>query len=77
MGPFDKKPEPTPPGAHFAEAGHHWLAVVDHDGRIFQRVVMQWQPGVKRWCASGDVATGRDVDTAGWQYLTHCPQPPL
>lgn len=67
--------EPAPPGVHYAEAGHHWLDTLDFDGRSHGLVVLQWQPGMKKWCASGDIATGRDVDTRGWQYVAPCPTP--
>ncbi|MDE1171191.1 MAG: hypothetical protein PW734_08300, partial [Verrucomicrobium sp.] len=67
--------EPAPPGIHIAHAGHHWLMVTDFDGRFHGLVVMQWQPGAKRWCHSGDVATGRDVDASGWEYVEPVAQP--
>lgn len=75
LTPFARRPEPKPPGNHIADAGHHWLDEIDFDGRSCGLRVMQWQPGVKRWCVSGDCATGRDVDTRGWQYIANCPTP--
>ena len=66
---FNRHVEPAPPGNHIAEAGHHWLMERTYDGHMAGLVVMQWQPHAKKWCHSGDVATGRNVDTSGWAYL--------
>lgn len=70
------KVEPVPPNMHIMDAGHHWVEDIDFDGHSHGLRVLQWQPHAKRWCASGDVATGRNVDTVGWRYLAPCPQPP-
>lgn len=67
--------EPTPPLQMSRDAGHHWLEERDYDGHSHGMRVMQWQPFAKKWCASGDVATGRDVDTRGWTYVAPCPMP--
>lgn len=67
--------EPTPPGVHVAEAGHHWLEELDYDGHFHGLVVLQWQPNAKKWCHSGNAATGLNVDTSGWRYLAPCPTP--
>ena len=69
------KPTPTPKGHHIQYAGHHWLLEKSYDGHCMQTVVLQWQPNAKEWCHSGDVATGRNVDTTGWEYLCPCPMP--
>ena len=68
-------PEPAPPGQHFKTAGHHWLEVKDSDGHSFGIVVMQWNPGAKRWSSSGNVGTGIYRDTSGWMYVGRCPEP--
>lgn len=74
---FNRDVEPVPPGRHAHEAGHHWLEVRDYDGHSHGLVVMQWQPNAKKWCASGDIATGRNVDTRGWSYLEPVPLPSI
>lgn len=70
----DKK-EPQPKPQHLNYAGHHWLRELSYDGHHMQTVVLQWQPNAKKWCHSGDVATGRDIDTRGWEYVAPCPMP--
>lgn len=72
---FDRTVEPVPPLAHQQNAGHHWLRERTYDGDIRQTLCMQWQPNAKKWCHSGDIATGRDIDTRGWEYLEPCPMP--
>lgn len=67
---------PIPPGNHSQEAGHHWLRWRDYDGRFSIPVIYQWQPGAQRWCHSGDIATGRDLDLADWEYLGSVPRAP-
>ena len=61
---------PVPPGRHVGFTGHHWLR-----NNFGELVVRQWQPGVKKWCASGMVATMSSVDTTGWTYVAPCPMP--
>jgi hypothetical protein len=72
---LNKDIEPAPPGAHITEAGHHWLEEIDFDGRSMGVRVLQWQPHAKRWCHSGDVAAGLNLDIRGWRYLEPCRQP--
>jgi hypothetical protein len=72
---MSNKSEPIPPGVYIEEAGHHWLEEIDYDGRRFRVVVLQWNPGAKRWSHSGEVATGNYINTEGWNYLTPCPRP--
>lgn len=67
--------EPIPPGNHIRLAGHHWLEGFDVDGHSKGLVVLQWQPGVKKWCHSGNVATGRDFNATGYRYVAECPMP--
>lgn len=69
--------EPAPIAEDYRHAGHHWLDVYDSDGHFFETVVMQWQPGVRRWCHSGMVGSGRDVSTAYWKYVAPCPLPDI
>lgn len=71
----DRTVEPVPPAAHQPYAGHHWLREYSYDGHSMQTLCLQWQPNAKKWCRSGEVATGRDIDTRGWQYLEPCPMP--
>lgn len=72
---FDRNKEPVPPKQMIRDAGHHWLRELSYDGNPLQTVCMQWQPNAQKWCRSGDIATGRDVDTRGWQYIAPCPMP--
>lgn len=74
---YGNAPEPKPPVLHLRTAGHHWLDIYDIDGHYFGRVVLQWQPGVQKWCHSGDVATGCDLTTRNWRYVAPCPMPDL
>lgn len=67
--------EPKPPGREMLIAGHHWLDEYDMDGHFFGRIVLQWNPGAKRWSHSGMVATGSYVDTTYWRYVAPCPIP--
>ncbi len=69
--------EPQPPKTHLRSAGHHWLKVFDINGHNFGIVVAQWNPGVQRWSHSGDVGTGRYLETGYWQYLAPCPMPEI
>lgn len=66
---YTDKPEPAPPVCMSRDAGHHWLEERDFDGHSFGYVIMQWQPTAKRWCHSGYVASGRDIDTRNWLYV--------
>lgn len=70
-----KKREPAPPAHLLRDAGHHWLEIIDSDDRVVDLVVMQWQPGIKRWCYSGYCGSGRDIDSHGWRYVAPCPLP--
>lgn len=54
------KKEPLPSVLDQRFAGHHWLRELSYDGHHMQTVVLQWQPNARKWCHSGDVATGRD-----------------
>ena len=73
---FDQvKVEPVPPGHHARLGGHHWLMHVDFDGRDHEMVVLQWNPGAKRWSNSGEVGSGYYVDTKGWRYIQPCIMP--
>lgn len=67
--------EPSPPNLLIKTAGHHWLRYVDADGRKWDPTVLQWNPVVKRWCNSGEVATGRYRDVEGYEYVAPCPIP--
>lgn len=66
----EAKTGPIPPARHIAMAGHHWL----HNAHS-EIVVMQWQPGEKKWCHSGRVATANSIDTVKWTYIAPCPMP--
>lgn len=68
---------PIPPASDIEYAGHHWLEELDEAGRSFGHRVMQWQPGSKTWCHSGQISTGNSVDTRCWVYVAACPLPPL
>lgn len=67
---------PIPPGNHSEQAGHHWLYIKDGDGRFSVPCVYQWQPGSQRWCHSGDIATGRNLDLSDHEYLAPVPRAP-
>lgn len=67
--------EVLPPANRLKAAEHHWLEVLDTDGHSFGLVVLQWNPGAKRWSHSGQVGTGRYVDTSYWRYVGPCPMP--
>lgn len=69
------KVDPVPPGHHVRLAGHHWVQEIDFDGREGSIIVLQWNPSVKRWSHSGQVATGLYVDIKGWKYISVCPIP--
>lgn len=71
--PWKVPSEPIPPNTKTAE--HHWLEVFDSDGHSFGLVVLQWNPGAKRWSHSGDIGTGIYVNTYGWKYIAKCPMP--
>jgi len=73
--PCDNPVEPVPPLRMSMDAGHHWLEIRDIDGHSFGLIVLQWQPYAKKWCRSGDIATGRDMDCSGWIYVAPCPIP--
>lgn len=68
---------PVPPNELIELAGHHWLEQLDEAGRSFGLHVLQWQPGRKAWCHSGQIATGNSIDTRDWVYVAPCPVPPL
>jgi len=67
--------EPSPPTYQVKMAGHHWLEHMDMDGHSFGVVVLQWNPGAKRWSHSGNVGTGIYVDTHHWRYVGPCSIP--
>lgn len=73
----NRKKQPVPPGRALLQAGHHWLAETDYEGRILFLRVMQWAPCAKRWCRSGEVASGEYVECEGWKYISECPVPEL
>lgn len=75
---FRKKQKPIPPGHHISLAEHHWLKMYDGDDHFLGYIVLQWQPGVKKWCISGNVATGNDIEWGKieyWEYFCLCPIP--
>ena len=63
---------PMPCTRHIRTSGHHWLRNTFGD-----LIAMQWQPGVMKWCYSGQYASLADVDTKGWEYIAPCPMPLL
>lgn len=67
--------EPMPPKKFIRGADHHWMEKRDCDGHIWGLVVLQWNPGAKRWSHSSYVGTGFYVDTKYWLYHSHCPIP--
>lgn len=64
-----------PPAAHIERAGHHWLLVRDYDGHEFGYVVLQWQPGARRWCHSQQYARGEAINVDHYEYVGPCPLP--
>jgi hypothetical protein len=48
---------PTPPLFESKQANHYWLDIFDCDGHYFGRVILQWAPGAKKWCHSGNLGT--------------------
>jgi hypothetical protein len=69
--------EPKPPVNMIKQAEHHWLDSYDSDGHFFGTYVLQWAPGVNRWCHSGNVGTGMYVNTYYWSYNSHCKMPDM
>lgn len=69
--------EPTPPQRFLKMAEHHWLEVLDSDGHSFGLIVLQWAPGAKHWCYSGNVGSNLPRHTAYYRYVAHCPMPPI
>lgn len=67
--------EPVPPIRFFRGAQHHWLEKKDCDGHSWGLIVLQWNPGAKRWSHSGYVGSGIYVNTKHWVYHSHCPIP--
>lgn len=67
--------EPQPPAKYMRRGDHHWLEVLDFDGRAQGLVVAQWNPGAQKWSHSGYVGSGIYLDTRGWRYVAHCPMP--
>lgn len=67
--------EPLPPIKFIRGAEHHWLEKKDCDGHSGGLVVLQWNPGVKRWSHSGYVGSGIYVSTKDWVYHSQCPMP--
>jgi len=67
--------EPQPPGHHVILGGHHWLEMRTSEGEIPELIVLQWNPGVRRWSHSGNIATGGYVNAFGWKYVAVCPLP--
>ena len=67
--------EVVPPQEHIRQAGHHWLREFDSDGHYIQTIVCQWQPNYEKWCHSGQVASGHEIDTTYWEYEAPCPMP--
>lgn len=67
--------EPQPPGNEIKLANHHWLDHYDSDGHYFGRIVLQWNPGAKRWSHSGNVGTSMYVSTRHWKYVCTCSIP--
>lgn len=65
--------EPVPPNPRSGD--HHWLEKIDMDGHSGGLIVLQWNPGAKRWSTSGNLGTGIYVETAGWKYVELCPLP--
>lgn len=49
--------EPSPPPMYFKHAGHHWIAKVDGDKRLYNYRVLQWGPKAMKWYHSDDVGT--------------------
>lgn len=71
----DELNEPVPPGYEIRAGGHHWLDRYDSDGHYFGRVVLQWNPGAKKWSHSGNVGSNMFVNTSNWKYVAPCPIP--
>lgn len=67
--------EPLPPKQYWRGAEHHWLEKFDCDGSSSGLIVLQWNPGAKRWSHSGYVGSGIYVDTKNWVYHSHCQMP--
>lgn len=70
------KTEVFPPSRYLKMGEHHWLEIVDSDGHSYGLIVLQWAPGVQRWCHSGNLGTGiyREVPST-WRYVGPCPLP--
>ena len=67
--------EPAPPLKYSKSAGHHWLDAFDCDGHYKGRIVLQWNPGAKRWSHSGHVGSNIYVNARYWKYIGHCEMP--
>lgn len=66
---------PCPPRPLMDRAGFHWLKPVDYDKREGTTLVLQWNPGERKWSYPGDVGTGHYVDARNWNYHSPCVQP--
>lgn len=65
----------SPVPKNIKQAEHCWLEVKDSDGHSFGPVVAQWNPKAQKWSHSGDVGTGRYLNTEFWEYIAPCPFP--
>lgn len=72
------KVKPVPAGHCIGGAGHHILKMYDCDGHFNGYQILQWQPGAKKWCIPGNVASGNDIPWERieyWEYFCECPIP--
>lgn len=67
--------EPVPPNKYIKGGYHHWLEKYDCDGHFFGLIVLQWNPGAKRWSHSGNLGTEWYINTENWKYHSVCLMP--
>ena len=67
--------EPVPPEQLRRTDGHHWLEILDEEGRVLDQVVLRWQPFAKHWRPAHTAERASFVDAKGWRYLAPCELP--
>lgn len=70
----------VPPGHEQRFCGLHWLERRDYDGHSHGLIALQWNPGSKTWCHSGQESqhdTLAGIDTKGWTYVAKIEMPDI
>lgn len=76
---YQEDKEPSPPSMYFKHAGHHWIAKVDADQRLYSYRVLQWGPKAMKWYNSDGVGTCEEpvINLKGAVWLGAVEQPEL